>query len=67
MNKILNDNGLVEIKGIGEKFNPEFHEAIEEVECEKKDQGIILEELRKGYRIGDRVIRATLVKTGKSK
>ena len=56
----LKDYGIEEIKTVGEKFNPEFHEAIEAVEG--KDSGIIVEEIQKGYKLHGKVIRASKVK-----
>jgi len=61
---ILKNHGVREIKTIGEKFSPEFHEAVEAVESEK-ESGIILEELRKGYILNGKVIRAAKVKVAK--
>ncbi len=43
------------------KFNPEFHEAVSTVKDSDKDEGTILEVVKEGYKIGDRVIRAALV------
>jgi len=60
LKNILKSQGLEEIKAIGEKFNPEFHEAIEAVEG--KDSGIIVEEIQKGYKLNNKVIRASKVK-----
>lgn len=61
---ILKRYELEEIKTTGEEFNPEFHEAIEEVESEK-ESGIIIEEIQKGYTLHSKVIRASKVKISK--
>lgn len=61
---ILRNHGIKEIKTIKEKFNPEFHEAIEAIESEK-ESGTILEELRKGYILNGKIIRAAKVKVAK--
>ncbi|OWK27075.1 MAG: nucleotide exchange factor GrpE [Parcubacteria group bacterium GW2011_GWA2_38_13b] len=61
---ILKNHGVQEIKTISEKFNPEFHEAVEAVESEK-ESGMILEELRKGYTLNGKVIRAAKVRISK--
>jgi len=53
---------LEEIKSIGENFNPEFHEAVDNVEKEKGESGKIVEEIRKGYRLKGRVLRPAKVK-----
>ena len=61
---ILKNHGVQEMKTVGEKFSPEFHEAVEAVESEK-ESGIILEELRRGYILNGKVIRAAKVKVAK--
>jgi len=63
---LLKSKGLEEIKSIGEKFNPEFHEAVEMVETEKPE-GEILEEVQKGYKLNGMVIRTAKVKVAKGK
>jgi molecular chaperone GrpE len=57
---ILKNQGLEEIESVGEKFNPEFHEAVGEVEG--REQGVIAEETQKGYKFNNKVIRASKVK-----
>lgn len=61
--QFLKNSGLEEIKSLGEKFNPEFHESIGEIESAKEE--IILEEIQKGYKLLGRVLRPTKVKIGK--
>ncbi|KKR03666.1 MAG: Protein GrpE [Parcubacteria group bacterium GW2011_GWF2_39_13b] len=63
--KILTSYGLEEIKTIGEKFNPEFHEAIEQVESVENEDGIIVEEVQKGYLLNGKVLRAAKIKISK--
>ncbi len=55
--------GLEEIESIGKKFDPNLHEAIEEVEGDKP--GTIIEELEKGYLYNGKVIRPSKVKVSK--
>lgn len=62
---ILKGEGVEEIKSVGEKFDPSFHEALEEIEAEEKESGMILEELQKGYKLDGRVIRPSKVKISK--
>lgn len=67
---LLKNKGLEEIKSIGEKFNPEFHEAVEMVdlpEGEEKQEGEILKEAQKGYKLNGAVIRTAKVKVVKKK
>lgn len=55
----LKQNLVEEIKTVGEKFDPEIHEAITTVEGEEED--IITSELRKGYKMGSQIIRHAMV------
>ena len=54
--------GVEEIKSIGEKFDPNFHEVAEEVEKKDKESGIIFEEIQKGYKINGRLLRPAKIK-----
>ena len=62
MDEVLTALGVEEIKAVGEEFNPEFHNAVMHVEDEEAGENIIVEEFQKGYKIGDRVIRHSMVK-----
>ncbi len=48
-----------------EKFDPNFHEVVEEIEAKDKKTGIIIDEVRKGYMMAGRVIRPARVKISK--
>lgn len=61
----LKNQGVEEIKSIGEKFNPNLHEVVEEIEKKDKESGIIIEEVQKGYKFQGRVIRPAKVKVAK--
>jgi len=61
----LTRQGIEKIKTDGEKFNPELHEAIEEVEIEGQETGVVVEELQKGYMMNGRVLRPAKVKINK--
>ena len=54
--------GVEEIKAVGEEFNPELHNAVMHVDDESQGENVIVEEFQKGYKIGDRVIRHSMVK-----
>lgn len=58
---VLSSNGVKEIESVGQTFNPELHEAITSVVDENLGIQEIKEEYRKGYMIGDKVIRHSLV------
>lgn len=57
----LSSLGVEEIKTVGETFNPEYHEAVSSVEDEALGEKEIKEEFRKGYKIGSKVIRHSMV------
>jgi len=59
---ILKKNGLEEIEAVGKEFDPNFHQAVMTTHDENYEENIVVEELQKGYKLKDRVIRATLVK-----
>ena len=70
IDEFLKKEGIYEIKTVEEKFNPNFHEVIEEIghsEASAKDSepGIIIEELQKGYVMGEKVLRPAKVKVTK--
>ena len=62
MDEVFTALGVEEIKAVGEKFNPELHNAVMHVEDEEAGENVIVEEFQKGYKIGDRVIRHSMVK-----
>ena len=55
-------NGLEEIKAAGEKFDPNFHQAVMRVQDPEKEDDTIEEVLQKGYMVQGRVIRPSMVK-----
>ena len=61
----LKNHGLEEIKSLGKKFDPNFHEVIAEVETKNKETGIVVEEIQKGYKINNRLLRPAKVKISK--
>ncbi len=61
LHNTLHELGLEEIQAVGERFNPEFHEALLQVERDGSPPGIILEEHSKGYRFRDLIIRHSKV------
>lgn len=61
---VLDSQGLTEIRALGEPFNPLVHEAVTYAEGE---EGKVIEELQKGYKFQDRVIRPAMVVVGKGK
>ena len=58
---VLSSKGIEEIKTIGETFDPSLHEAVSSVQDDTKGEKEIVQEYRKGYKIGNRVIRHSMV------
>ena len=58
---VLASKGVEEIKTVGETFDPELHEAVSSIQDENLGEKEIAEEYRKGYKIGNRVIRHSMV------
>ena len=58
---VLASHGVTEIEAVGTTFDPELHEAVSSVVDETLGEKEIKEEFRKGYRIGNRVIRHSMV------
>ena len=59
--EVLKANGINEIESIGKTFDPQLHEAVGSVDDSELGVQEIKEEYRKGYMIGDKVIRHSLV------
>ena len=57
----LTKHNVQEIPTVGEQFDPSVHEAVSSVETEGKQSGEIVQEFRKGYKIGSKVIRHSMV------
>jgi molecular chaperone GrpE len=62
LEQTLEQEGLKAMNVVGEPFNPEFHQAIMQVESEEHEEGIIVEEVQKGYMLKDKVLRPAMVK-----
>jgi molecular chaperone GrpE len=62
---VLKKQGVQEIEALDQKFDPNLHEAIEEVEIKDKEPNIVIEEIKKGYKFNERVIRAARVRISK--
>lgn len=65
--KFLKDMGVERIKTAGEKFDPNMHEAVETVEAEGKEDGLIIEEMKPGYKLNGKLLRPAMVKISKKK
>lgn len=58
---VLAARGVIEIETVGKTFDPELHEAVSSIQDETKGEKEIVQEYRKGYKIGDKVIRHSMV------
>lgn len=58
----LKKNGVEAIKATGEKFDPNYHQAVMRVQDPEKEDDTIAEEFQKGYMVQGRVIRPSMVK-----
>ena len=64
---IFKKNGIEPIDCINKKFDPNFHQAMLEIENDNKETGIVLQEIQKGYMMKDRLLRPSLVGVTKKK
>jgi len=62
---VLKKDGVEEMNPLGEDFDPNKHEAVMQVESEEYEENKIIEVLRKGYILKDKVIRPAMVKVAK--
>ena len=65
MISILKKNNIHPIESIGKKLDPNLHQAMMEIEDETKENGIILQEIQKGFMMKDRLLRPSLVGVAK--
>lgn len=65
LKSVLEKQGLKQIKAQGERFDPHFHEAVMRVELDKYPDDFVVEEMRKGYKLNDRLLRPSAVKVNK--
>jgi molecular chaperone GrpE len=64
LHALLESENITPIDALGEDFDPNLHDAVLYEEAEGQD-GKVVAELQKGYRVGERVLRPTMVKVGK--
>jgi molecular chaperone GrpE len=62
---LLKGQGIEKIETLGRKFDPNFHEVVEEIEYESRESGTIVEEVKAGYMLRDKLLRAAKVKVVK--
>ena len=62
---IFNKNNVKEIAAVNKKLDPNLHQAMMEVEDKNKEPGTIVQEIQKGYKMKDRLLRPSLVAVSK--
>lgn len=58
----LEYEGLRKIEAVGKPFNAELHEVVMKVPTKEYNEGVVIEEVRKGFMLGDNVVRPSMVK-----
>jgi len=64
LDSVFKSYGVEEIRSVGEKFDPKLHEAVAQEDSEKEED-VVLEEMQKGYKLKDKIIRPAKVKVSK--
>ena len=65
MVSILEKNGITPLDSVGKKLNPNFHQAMMEIDDDQKEPGTIIQEIQKGFMMKDRLLRPSLVGVSK--
>ena len=66
MSELLRRRGVTPIEAVGKDFDPRFHQAVMHDESREHREGEVMEELRRGYMLGERLLRASMVKVAKA-
>jgi molecular chaperone GrpE len=62
LDELLKAEGVTAAPSVGEPFDPYVHEAVESVASKDQPEGVVIEEVRKGYKLGDETLRPARVK-----
>ena len=65
LQEILRKRGVTAIEAVGADFDPHFHQAVSYEPAAGKREGEVIEEFRRGYMLGDRLLRPSMVKVAK--
>ena len=65
MLEILRRRGVTPIEALGADFDPNVHEAVTHEESDQHREGEVMEELQRGYKVGERLLRPAMVKVAK--
>jgi molecular chaperone GrpE len=63
--RVLETQGIAPLESVGQPFNPELHDAIGVVQTDEVESGAVAEELQRGYRWGDDVLRPARVRVAR--
>ena len=64
--KVFQRHGIRKLETIGQKFDPNFHQAIFEVPTSEKPPGTVMQEMQAGFAVGDRCLRPAMVGVAKA-
>lgn len=67
LHKVLEQHGVEVVKSVGAEFDPKLHEAVAVVESADVQDGVIVEEIQRGYLLNGRLIRPSRVKIAQKK
>jgi molecular chaperone GrpE len=67
LNEVLESLGITHIASIGEPFDPHLHEAVVTEPSDEYEPDTVIEEIARGYRIGDKLLRPSMVKVSARK
>lgn len=62
LEQLLEQEGVKKMEAVGQPFNPELHQAVMQVDSDEHEEGTVVEEVMKGYILGDKVLRPAMVK-----
>jgi molecular chaperone GrpE len=65
LGEILRKRGVRPIEAIGVDFDPHYHQAVTYEPAEGRREGVVIQEFRRGYMLGDRLLRPSMVKVAK--
>jgi molecular chaperone GrpE len=63
--ELLRKRGVRPIEALGQQFDPHFHQAVTYEPAEGREDGEVIEDFRRGYMLGDRLLRPSMVKVAK--
>ena len=66
LTNVFQRHGIRRLETVGQKFDPNYHQAIYEVPTSEKPPGIVMQEMQAGYAVGDRCLRPAMVGVSKA-